>query len=363
VSERGRSTRAVRAGLPPARDGEPFLPGPTFAAPYHLSGEASPAGYGRYSNPTWERWEAALGSLEGGHALGFASGMAACAAVLASFEGPFVLPNDTYGVVAKAAKLMEVDARFAASDPEALLAAAEGARVVWVETPTNPSLTVIDIASFAAEVHERSAVLVVDGTLATPLAQPGLELGADVSVVSDSKAMTGHSDLVLGHVACASEDDAARLRAWRDATGAIPGPFEAWLAHRSLATLGVRLERQCANALAVARALAERGTAVVYPGLESHPGHEAAARQMGGLFGPVVSFTLESAEAADAFLARCSLVAEATSFGGLHSSAERRGRWGIEPVPDGFVRLSCGIEDEADLVADVLGAIQRAATG
>ncbi|HEX8206789.1 MAG TPA: PLP-dependent transferase [Solirubrobacteraceae bacterium] len=353
----GRSTRSVHAGLPAAANGQPFLPGPTFAAPYHLSGEASPTGYGRYYNPTWAAWEGALSSLEGGPALGFASGMAACTAILSALEGPFVLPNDTYGVVAKAAGLIGADARFAPSDVGALLEAADGANVVWIETPTNPSLTVIDIEAFAHEVHDRGALLVVDGTLATPLSQPGLELGADIAVISDSKAMTGHSDLVLGHVACKSDEHAAKLRAWRDATGAIPGPFEAWLAHRSLATLGVRLERQCANALAVARALRDRGLDVLYPGLEAHPGHEAAARQMGGLYGPVVSFALESAEAADRFLRACALVVEATSFGGMHSSAERRGRWGIEPVPEGFIRLSCGIEDADDLVADVLGAL------
>ncbi len=354
----GRSTRAVHAGLPAPQDGEPFLPGPTFAAPYHLSGDASPRGYGRYENPTWTRWQEALAALEGGPALGFASGMAASTAVLQAFGGPVVLPNDTYGVVAKAASLTGADARFAPSDPAALLgAAAAGARVVWIETPTNPSLTVIDIEAFAREVHALGALLVVDGTLATPLSQQALSLGADVSVVSDSKAMTGHSDLVLGHVACRSEEHAAAIRSWRDATGAIPGPFEAWLAHRSLATLGVRLERQCANALAVARAVEARGLPVLYPGLPAHPGHAAAARQMGGLFGPVVSFTLESAGDADRFLAGCSLVAEATSFGGLHSSAERRARWGIEPVAEGFIRLSAGIEDADDLVADVLGAL------
>ena len=360
MSGRGRSTRAVHAGLPPAADGQPFLPGPTFAAPYHLAGDASPTGYGRYFNPTWEAWEAALGEIEGGPALGFASGMAACTAILQTFEGPVVLPNDTYGVVAKAAALTGVDARFAPSSVDSLLGAAEGARLLWIETPTNPALTVVDIAAFAEEVHRRGALLVVDGTLATPLAQPALSFGADVSVVSDSKAMTGHSDLVLGHVACRAEEHGARLRAWRDATGAIPGPFEAWLAHRSLATLGVRLERQCANALAVASALAQRGMEVLYPGLASHGAHDAAVRQMGGLFGPVVSFVLPDAAAADRFLRSCALIAEATSFGGLHSSAERRGRWGIEPVPDGFVRLSCGIEDADDLVADILQALDAA---
>ena len=121
----------------------------------------------------------------------------------------------------------------------------------------------------------------------------------------------------------------------------------------------MRLERQCANALAIARAVEARGLPVLYPGLPSHPGHEAAARQMGGLFGPVVSFTLDSAGDADRFLAGCSLVAEATSFGGLHSSAERRARWGTDAVPDGFIRLSCGLEDADDLVADILGALDR----
>jgi cystathionine gamma-lyase len=353
----------VHAGLPPAADREPFLPGPTFAAPYHLAGDASPAGYGRYANPTWTRWEAALGELEGAPAAGFASGMAACSAVLKALGGPVVLPSDTYGVVPKAAALLGVEARFAPSDPEALLAVARGARAVWVETPTNPSLTVLDVAALAEAVHAAGALLVVDGTLATPLVQPALALGADVSVVSDSKAMSGHSDLILGHVACRSAEHAAAVRAWRDATGAVPGPFEAWLAHRSLATLGVRLERQCANALAVARALAERGVDVLYPGLASHPGHRVAARQMGGLFGPVLAFTLERAEAAQRFLAGCSLVAEATSFGGVHSSAERRARWGTEEVPEGFVRFSAGVEDADDLVADVVGALERARAG
>jgi len=347
----------VRAGLPAPAQGEPFLPGPTFAAPFHLSGEASPAGYARYGNPTWARWEAALSEIEGGPALGFASGMAACSAILATFGGPVVLPSDTYGVVPKAAALLGVELRTARSSFEGLMELAPGARVVWIETPTNPELTVLDIEAFAGAVHDAGALLVVDSTVATPLAQPGLTRGADVSVISDSKAMTGHSDLVLGHVACASEEHWSALKAWRDATGAIPGPFEAWLAHRSLVTLDVRLERICSNALALARALAERGVEVLYPGLESHPGHEVAARQMGGRFGPVVSFDLGSAEAAEAFLRSCSLVADATSFGGAHTTAERRARWGQDDVGEGFIRLSAGLEDPEDLVADVLAAL------
>ena len=353
----GRSTRVVHAGLPRAADGQPFLPGPVFAGPFHLAGEASPTGYARYTNPTWANWEAALESIESGPCVGFASGMAACTAVLESLAGPVVLPDETYGVVPQAAERLGHDVRGVPNRFDALVSAAAGAGLVWIETPSNPSLTVLDIAALAEAVHERGALLVVDGSLGTPLAQPALTMGADVSIVSNSKAMTGHSDLILGHVACRAPEHAAAVRSWRNVTGAVPGPFEAWLAHRSLATLCLRLERQAVNALAVAEALASRGVDVLYPGLRSHPSHDVAARQMGGLFGPVVSFTLTDAEAAQAFLSRCSLVAEATSFGGAHSTGERRGRWGIEPVAEGFIRMSCGIEDTDDLVADVLAAL------
>jgi cystathionine gamma-lyase len=162
-----------------------------------------------------------------------------------------------------------------------------------------------------------------------------LELGADLCVMSATKYLTGHSDINMGYVA---GRDVGALREWRGLTGALPGPFETWLAHRSLATYPLRLERQMANARALSAMLSERSDVrdVRYPGL-----------------GAVVCFTLESAEAAQRFLARCELVIEATSFGGLHSSAERRGRWGTDDVAEGFIRFSCGIEDTADLLADV----------
>jgi cystathionine gamma-lyase len=176
---------------------------------------------------------------------------------------------------------------------------------------------------------------VVDNTLAGPLHQPVLELGADLAVASATKYLTGHSDINMGYVA---GRDIERLREWRGLTGALPGPFETWLAHRSLATYPLRLERQLANARALAELLRERPEVddVRYPGL-----------------GGVVCFTLASAGAAQRFLAACELVIEATSFGGLHSSAERRARWGTDDVAEGFIRFSCGIEDTADLLADV----------
>src|SRR5262249_18839097 len=178
---------------------------------------------------------------------------------------------------------------------------------------------------------------------------------------SDTKALTGHGDVVLGHVAVRDPERAQRLRNWRTQFGAVPGPMDVWLAHRSLGTLDVRLERMTANALAVARFLAGRPEVrrVRYPGLPDDPAHAVAARQM-SRFGPVVSFELASAGAAEAFLARCRLVLQATSFGGLHTTAERRARWGGDKVPGGFVRLSAGCEHPEDLVSDIAEALAHA---
>jgi cystathionine gamma-lyase len=348
---RGDSTRAAHAGLPAGADGEPFLPGPTFAAPYHLTGapEATRFGYGRHDNPTWARLEEALGELEGGQAVVFASGMAAVTAVAVPALVPgdvLVAPSDGYpGIRTIARDVLEprgVEVRLVPTDDAAVRAALPGATLVWLESPSNPGLDVLDLAALAVEAHAAGAAVAVDNTLAGPLRQRPLELGADVSVTSASKHLAGHSDLVLGVVTVADEARAGALRAWRTATGSIPGPFEAWLAHRSLATLALRLERQEANAAAVAERLRERDDVadVRWPGV-----------------GSVVCFDLGSQARAEAFLSACELVAEATSFGGLHSNAERRARWGTDAVGDGFIRLNLGIEDAPDLLADVERAL------
>lgn len=372
-AERGRGTRVVHAGLPAPEQGEPFLPGPTFAAPYHLSGpiDAGPYVYNRYGNPTWARYEEALGELESGTAVVFPSGMAAVSAVLQELTAPgdvLVAPADGYpGVRDVAAAHLApagVEVRLVPTDDAAIRAALDGATLVWVEVPSNPGLAVLDLAALADDVHAAGALLAVDNTLATPLLQQPLELGADLSMASATKALSGHSDLLLGHVATRDEALVERLVAWRTRGGAIAGPFEVWLAHRSLATLDVRVQRQCANAAALAKALDAdpRVRGVRYPGLPSHQGHEVAARQMGGRFGMVVGFELAGAEEAQAFLAACELVAESTSFGGVHSSAERRARWGTDDVSEGFIRLSAGLEEADDLVADVLRALDVASS-
>ena len=363
----GGSTRAVRAGLPEAQPGEPLLPGPVMAAPYHLTGPPSEAAYGyaRDGNPTWSRLEAGIGALEGGEAVVFGSGMAAMAAVVLGRLSPgdvVVIPQDGYpGIRTLAAQRLEpigVVVRRVRSRTEAFQAAAPGAALVWVETPANPRLEVIDLERVAEAAHAGGALLAVDNTVATPLGQRPLALGADLSMLSATKSLAGHSDLLLGSVAVRDPALADGLRAWRTQAGSVPGPFEAWLAHRSLATLDLRLTRQSENALALAELLAGRAdvTGVRHP--SSDP---VAARQM-RRYGPLVGFALADGAAAEAFLARSELIADATSFGGVHTTAERRARWGTDEVPEGFIRLSAGCEDLADLIADVERALSGAKT-
>jgi cystathionine gamma-lyase len=355
-------TRAVRAGLPDPVRGAPILPSPVLASAYHLAGEGDGTdSYGRVDNPTWRAYEDAVGELEGGAAVVFASGLAALAAVLFTTLRPgatVVLPADGYYLARRLVRerLADWDVRVREVPTARPLTAedAAGAALVLLESPSNPLLDVVDIAAAAAVAHAAGAAVAVDNTTATALGQTPLALGADYSVSSDTKATTGHSDLVLGHVAVADPRRRAALTGWRDQTGAVPGPLETWLAHRSLGTLELRLTRQAGTALALAELLRAHPAVpdVRYPGLPDHPGHAVAARQMHG-FGGLMSFITADPEG---FLARARLVTDATSFGGVHTSADLRARWG-DDVPPGLVRLSVGCEDPADLLADIGGAL------
>ncbi|MFB8124740.1 cystathionine gamma-lyase [Streptomyces bacillaris] len=373
MSTLGDGTRAVRAGLPAPEQYEPSLPGPVFAAHFHLSGEpVGPYTYGRDTNPTWTHLERAIGELEApGEEVSttvFASGMAAISAVLFSqlrAGDTVVLPDDGYQalpLVREQLTAFGVEVRTAPTGGDAQLALLEGAKLLWIESPSNPGLDVCDIRRLVTAAHEAGALVAVDNTLATPIGQRPLELGADFSVASDTKGMTGHGDILLGHVTCHDDRLSADVRRWRKVVGAIPGPMEAWLAHRSLATLQLRVERQCATALALAEALAKRSevTGLRYPGLPTDPSHATAVRQM-RRFGSVVSFELADRGTAERFLDALRLVDDATSFGGVRSTAERRGRWGGDAVSEGFIRFSVGAEDPEDLLADVERALDEAA--
>lgn len=360
-------TRLLHAALEHG-EGAPSSP-PIDLSSVHVSagaGDDAPYGYARLANPTWEALEAALGALEGGAALAFASGQAAShAAVMAlCADGRrLLLPGDGYyGTRKLCALLAPFGLRTATVDLGDLDAvAAELARhpsVLWVETPTNPFLRVFDIARLVELARAAGAPIAVDNTTATAFLQQPLALGAHVSVTSLTKSSSGHSDVVLGALCTNDAALLERLRAWRSAAGGIAGPFEAWIAHRGLATLPLRIERQSQTALALARRLAAhpRVRAVHYPGLERD--RELVARQMGGRGGALLAFELDGdAAAAERVVREARLVRPATSFGGVESSWERRARWASETAPASLIRLSVGLEAEADLARDIERAL------
>ncbi|OFW13689.1 MAG: cystathionine gamma-lyase [Acidobacteria bacterium RIFCSPLOWO2_12_FULL_67_14] len=363
-----RDTVIVHAGYRRKSTAGPFLAGPQFSSTYSSPGDPAqhPLTYGRFHNPTWTAWEDALGVLDGGEAVAFASGMAAVDAVLGvtlKAGDVAVLPADSYYAIRRLASTWlesrGVQVRLVPTSGSDHLQALEGATLLWLETPSNPLLDVCDIQALAETARARGATVVVDNTTATAYLQQPLQLGATLVVASDTKGLTGHSDLLLGHVSTTDAGLGDALRAWRTHHGAIPGPMEVWLAHRSLPTLPVRMIRQCASAERLAACLASRAdvAAVRYPGLPQHPAHAIAARQMRA-FGTIVSFDLATRARAESFLGALTLVREATSFGGVHSIAERRARWGGDAVSEGFIRFSVGCEAAEDILADVGAALE-----
>jgi len=355
------TSREAGAGATP-----PLVPTSIFVS------EGTPApgrGYGRESNPGWEALEQALGALEDAEAVAFASGQAASMALmlaLAPGRERLVLPADGYyggrvladrlrphGAVPVFADLQDLAA------VERELSAAPS--LLWAETPTNPLLRVADLARLGEIAAAAGAPMVVDNTVATGLLQRPLEAGAIASLYSLTKAISGHSDLILGAVVSRDEGLLTALRAWRSSGGGIPGPFEAWLALRGLKTLPLRIARQSASALAIARHLAghPRVTAVHYPGV-SPATREVAERQMPAGSGPLLSFEMTpgTAAAADRVVAASRLILPATSFGGVESTWERRARWAGETAPEALIRLSVGVEPATDLITDIDQALE-----
>lgn len=331
----------------------------TFASNFHAGGDRE---YARDGSPTLAAFEAAIEALEGGAATSFASGMAAVAAVLGRVPvgGTVVVPTVSYaGLRALTASLAERDRLRVApvdiADTDAVRRACEGAAMVWVESPTNPTLDVADLPAIVREAHAAGALVAVDNTFATPLLARPLEHGADLVVHSATKYLAGHSDLLLGVVVAARPELHDAVRRSRTLGGALPGPMETYLALRGLRTLPLRL----AAAQATAGRLAERLLAhptvarVRYPGLPGDPSHQRAVALLDG-YGAIVTFDVGTAARADAVVAACELVVAATSLGGVESSIERRAKLaGEEHLPPGLLRLSVGCEDATDLWRDL----------
>ena len=331
--------------------GDPIAPGIISATTYHLPETAGAAfAYGRMSTPTWEELEEQLSILEAAPCVSFPSGMAAIAAALfATLKSGdrLIIPADGYYVTrALGHEFLKPLGIRITEVPTTEIAAADltGAVVVYIETPSNPGLDLCDIALVAERAHAAGARLIVDNTTMTPLLQRPLDLGADLVVAADTKAPAGHSDVLFGHVAGRDAALMRRIRDWRRISGAVPGAFEAWLVHRGIETLELRLDRMCRSAEAIAPRLAAhpRIKALRYPGLATDPSYALARQQMSG-FGFLLTFELEDEARAEAFLAACPYIAQTTSFGGTHTAAERRARWG-DPVAAGFIRLSVGCE-------------------
>jgi cystathionine gamma-synthase len=342
-------------------------------------GEHKGYDYSRVANPTRTALQLCLASLEGAeHGVAFASGLAAATTLvhLVSPGDRVVAVNDVYGGIYRMFSQVYEPKGYAFDwVPAAELSSSladhldERTRVVWLETPTNPLLNVVDIRAAAEAAHAAGALVVVDNTFATPYLQRPLELGADVVMHSTTKYLGGHSDVVGGFLATNDPTVAERLYFLQKSLGAIPGPFDSWLVLRGLKTLAVRMQRHCENARAVAEFLGAhpRVERVLYPGLESHPGHEIAARQMAD-FGGMVCFLATSEEEAVGLVARTRIWKLAESLGGVESLIEHPARMthastadGPFAAPGNLVRLSVGLESADDLIADLEAALVRSA--
>ena len=376
------ATRAVHLGRPCVAPGSPVNPHLVLSSTFHQGGDTS---YARDGNPTWVGFEALVGGLEGGSCLTFSSGMAAIAAVVETLPipGRVVVAADAYNgtrrffadlagrgrlrfrtvdlaatgdVLSVCSEVAEAPGR-----PSGSKEAFGSGGLLWVESPTNPLLSIADIEALARGAHDLGMDVVVDNTFASPIGQQPLDLGADVVVHSATKILSGHSDALIGAVVTRRDEILEQLAQRRSLHGAIPGSLESWLALRGARTLSVRQAKAAASAGLLAERLIghQLVSRVYYPGLASHPGHELAVRQMSD-FGTMVSFeVVGGARCADALCGAVRLLTVATSLGGVETLIERRSRWaGEEAIPPGLLRMSVGIEDVEDLWADLSQGLQ-----
>jgi cystathionine gamma-synthase len=359
-------TVAIRAGRPAPMPEGPLNVPITPAAALHPGGTA---GYARDGHPPWEALEEVIGALEGGHALAFSSGMAAATAAISLFppQPTVVAPEVAYMNVRQSllqrqelgwARVRLVDV----TDSEAVIAACDGGDVLWLESPTNPLLGIADLPRLCAFARKRRILSVVDNTFATPLLQRPLSLGADVVVHSATKAMGGHSDLLLGATVVRDDQHQRTLHEARQIGGATPGALETYLCLRGLRTLPLRLERSQANAAVLAQRLSEHPDVheVRYPGLASHPQHELARATLAGS-GFMLTFRVRGgATRADALVDTVQILTHATSLGGVETTLERRARYPAERgIPEDLLRVSVGCEHPEDLWQDLQQALEN----
>lgn len=340
----------------------------SLSSTFHAGG---PIGYGRYGNETWTNLESAIEALEGGPTLAFSSGMAAISALFSILPVGAVVTasHQGYSGVMTLLKALEasgkIEVRYVdVSNSEQVLSALPGTALLWLESPTNPMMSVADLPRLIGAANSAGCGVAVDNTFATPLGQRPLTMGADIVAHSVTKYLAGHSDVILGSLSTTDPALFARLEDARKIGGAIPGPFEAWLALRGIRTFPVRFEKAQANALEIASRLSRHPKIenVFYPGLASDKYHERASGFMSG-FGAVLSFTLYAGpEEAERVCEASKVITHATSLGGVESLWERRRRWSGESpsVPETLIRLSVGCENVEDLWNDISQALQNA---
>lgn len=361
-------TLAISVGRPALGPDAPLNPPIALNSTFHAGGEV---GYGRYGNETWSALESAIGAFECGPTLIFSSGMAAISAVFSILPVGAVVTasHQGYSGVMTLLGTLEasgkVEVRFVdVSNTEEVLTALPGTALLWLESPTNPMLAVADLPRIISAAKAQGCGVAVDNTFATPLVQQPLLMGADIVAHSVTKYFAGHSDVVMGSLSTRDPALFTRLEDARKFGGAIPGPFEAWLALRGLRTFPLRFERAQANAMEIATRLSAhpKVARVHYPGLVNDPQHLRAASFMKG-FGAVLSFSLHCGAAqADKVCESSSVITYATSLGGIESLWERRRRWANESasVPESLIRLSVGCENVEDLWEDILLALENA---
>jgi cystathionine gamma-lyase len=359
---------AVQSVMPPKEAAGPLVAPMGLSTAYHQDLEdIAPTLYGRWGHESASALEEVLGTMDAGTAVVFNSGMSAVSSVMMSLLKPgdtVVVGADTYYETRQIAEQLgerAVTVRSLTDVARQLPEAVTGARLVLLESPTNPLLGIHDLRECARLAHEAGALFAVDNSVSSPLGQRPLDLGADLVITSDAKVVGGHNDIILGHVTARDPELLGRLRHWRHLHGSIPSAFDCWLARRSIGTLELRHERQTANAAALTEMLHRRPevTHLRWPGWELDPGYAVASRQM-VRGGGILAFRLPDRAHLHRLLKASTLIVPATSYGGLQTMANDIATWPHIKVPPGYVRISCGCEPTSELVDDVRHALDTA---